>query len=379
MAESTDRIDEVIRSLSKRITVLRARNEINVSMRIDHEIAYLEELLRIARGDAPVKEYSIFESITGSCTLTYEVNGQQISAGSKVLDYGDVLKITATPASGYTLQSLTVNGNDFVSGSTITVTSDIRVNAIAVAGGEGFTIVNNSINTVEIYYEVDKEERGNTFVYGGSTETISINAEYPYYIRYESGGSTNTHTFTGTYQGTTETNLQVGYYDANIQPPNAVGSNTEWSFYSGDNGTLTISAPSGTYLHIDNTYGDSTITVRYYNADKDSWPSIAEVQSGSNETIEYRDGKEHQLSFVNEIYQPCLFSGIVQGNNYINASCADGGNGEILAPDGRSWIFTGTCYLTVEQSQSGSTITYDGTNEVTYGNDANNPIDYTQN
>ncbi len=112
------------------------------------------------------------------------------------------------------------------------------------------------------------------------------------------------------------------------------------------------------YLAIDNTYGDSTIAVRYYNEDKGSWPSIAEVQAGSSESIEYRQGKEHKLSFVNEIYQPCSFTGTTEGYSYSNEPCVDGGSGIISAPDGHTWVFSsGVSYLTVQQVTQ-RTLTY---------------------
>ena len=102
-----------------------------------------------------------------------------------------------------------------------------------------FTIVNNSNDTVEVYYENDKSEYGNTFISGGSSATITIDAQYPYYARYNSGGNSNSHWFNGVYQGSSFDG-SIGYYDGNIQPPNAVGSITEWQFYNNDYGTLTI-------------------------------------------------------------------------------------------------------------------------------------------
>ena len=114
MASATEKINQIITSLSKEITVLNAKKEINVSMRIDKVIPYLQNLLSIAQDDISSRRFDIVEQVTGSCTLSYEINGQSASAGSNVLKYEDTLKITATPASNYLLKSLKVNGENFV-------------------------------------------------------------------------------------------------------------------------------------------------------------------------------------------------------------------------------------------------------------------------
>jgi hypothetical protein len=49
MASATQKINEIITSLENKITTLRAKSEINVSMRIDKVIPYLEDVLAIAK------------------------------------------------------------------------------------------------------------------------------------------------------------------------------------------------------------------------------------------------------------------------------------------------------------------------------------------
>lgn len=137
MANASQKISEIIASLEKRITTLKARKEINVTMRIDRVIPYLEEILAIAKDDISSRKFDLLASATG-CTLSFEVNGESASTGANVLKYGDVLKITATVSSHYLMKSLKVNGKNFTSGDTITVDTDISV--VAVAEPEKFDL-----------------------------------------------------------------------------------------------------------------------------------------------------------------------------------------------------------------------------------------------
>ena len=52
-----------------------------------------------------------------------------ITTGTKNLYYGDTLKITASAASSYQLTSLTVNGNNFTSGNTHSVSGNVTISA----------------------------------------------------------------------------------------------------------------------------------------------------------------------------------------------------------------------------------------------------------
>ena len=130
MASATQKINEIITSLENKITTLRAKSEINVSMRIDKVIPYLEDILAIAKDDISTRKFDLLSSATG-CTIAYTVDGETISAGANVLTYGDELTITVTANEGYELTSLKVNDKDFTSGDTITVKTDLSVVAVA--------------------------------------------------------------------------------------------------------------------------------------------------------------------------------------------------------------------------------------------------------
>ena len=148
-----------------------------------------------------------------------------------------VTEYTYSPSGALTTSDDTIT----VSYEGMTATVSITVEASQSQGIE-LTIVNNSSNDVEIYYDEDKEEKGNTTIQAGATLKVYPDEPFPYFIRYSEGGSTNSHTFNGTYKGETETNTTVNYYDGNVQPPQAIGSDTEWNFSEGDSGTLTISS-----------------------------------------------------------------------------------------------------------------------------------------
>lgn len=66
------------------------------------------------------------------CTVTVTKGGSAVSDGTGVLTYGDTVTITASAADGYTMSSLKVNGQDFTSGSTATVTGNIAITAAAI-------------------------------------------------------------------------------------------------------------------------------------------------------------------------------------------------------------------------------------------------------
>ena len=255
----SNELSTVISTLEREIIHLEKRETINVVMRIDETIAILKDVLAKAKGESGEYDLTITPDAHSSVTVTR--NGSTVSAGSKVLNYGDELRVSCSADEGYMITALTINGVDYLGDQTITVTGNVTITTTAVAvqpTGNQLTIVNNSSNDVEIYYEEDKEEYGNTTIMGGATVTITIEHfswDTPYFIRYASGGSTNSHVFTGVYQGVTETNLEVGYYDGNILPPNESKTDTRWVFESGDGGTLTISSgsPSSRIVTYDGT------------------------------------------------------------------------------------------------------------------------------
>ena len=69
---------------------------------------------------ATLKTFDLGRTAT-DCTVAVTKGGTPVSDGEDVLSYGDVITITATASDGYTMSELKVNGEDFVSGETLTV------------------------------------------------------------------------------------------------------------------------------------------------------------------------------------------------------------------------------------------------------------------
>lgn len=121
------KIDDVISSLTTKIIELEKRETINVTMRIDDVIAYLEEVKSIAEGAKNNQKFDLVESVSANATVTYAVGETTITAGNDVLKYGDELEITVTAAEGYVIDTFTINGESAVSGSKITVVENVEV------------------------------------------------------------------------------------------------------------------------------------------------------------------------------------------------------------------------------------------------------------
>lgn len=64
-------------------------------------------------------------------TITVLSGETIVTAGTDVISYDEVLTITATAGDGYTISTLTVNGEAFTSGTTHTVTGDVAVVSVA--------------------------------------------------------------------------------------------------------------------------------------------------------------------------------------------------------------------------------------------------------
>lgn len=182
---------------------------------------------------------------TANIAVTTQPTKTSYVAGESFDPTGMVVEMTvdgqSEEVSGYTYSpsgALTTSDNT-ITISYLGMTTTVSVTVSEQQATETLEIVNESSEDVEIYYEDDKEEYGNTTVSAGSSQTISIDTQYPYYIRYSEGGSDNRHNFEGTYQGVSGYNTEVYYYDGKICPPQEV-SKTEWTFYSGDSGTLLI-------------------------------------------------------------------------------------------------------------------------------------------
>lgn len=106
------------------------------------------------------------------------------------------------------------------------------------------------------------------------------------------------------------------------------------------------------YLAIDNTYGAATILVEWYDEDKGQWKTSKDVSSGDYQDFEYTIGREYRITFGDDTQHPINFTGVLDGSSYVNESVG-GQDGQIIAPDGKSWIFGGgVCYLVSVQEQA---------------------------
>jgi hypothetical protein len=78
-----------------------------------------------------LKQYTITYNspANGSLVVTNNANGNNIPSGTSV-DHGTVIKIVATPNANYNIQTLTVNGSNFTSGNTHTVTAATTINCV---------------------------------------------------------------------------------------------------------------------------------------------------------------------------------------------------------------------------------------------------------
>ena len=123
--------DDLKELITKEIILLEAKNEINVTKRIDSVIKFLKELR--AEIDTPAVKYDLSVSAGTHTTVAITRDGQSVTAGSKVLNAGDVITVTATPATGYALSKFTINGVSAQSGDTVTVSSSVKIVTEAVA------------------------------------------------------------------------------------------------------------------------------------------------------------------------------------------------------------------------------------------------------
>lgn len=176
MANATEKINQIINSLDNKIIELEKRETINVAMRIDEVVPYLKNVLAIAQDDVSSRKFDITTNVTGSATLTFTKNGDSVSAGSNVLSYGDTLVITAAAGTGYEIKSLKVNGADYTSGTSITVTTDINVVVVAELLKYSLTITEDDNTTVSVTLGGVAVTAGATALSYGDVITISASA-----------------------------------------------------------------------------------------------------------------------------------------------------------------------------------------------------------
>lgn len=79
-------------------------------------------------------------------TIGVTKNGTPLSNGATIT-FGDILKISATPASGYAISSLTVNGIAHTNGANVTVAGNVTVAASATASASTVSAPNGTFGT----------------------------------------------------------------------------------------------------------------------------------------------------------------------------------------------------------------------------------------
>ena len=135
------------------------------------------EDLKIVATFTPVR-YDLSIDAGSGGSVDVQRSGQAVGAGSNVLTPGDVLTISATPESGYHLDSLTVNGAEFTSGETLTVDSDVSVQAAfarnsSPGGGGGIIIppIDDAGSWDSVLDEIGAAEEGDKITIDISEDT----------------------------------------------------------------------------------------------------------------------------------------------------------------------------------------------------------------
>lgn len=122
--------------------------------------------------------YSLTISQGSNTTITVKRNGSTLSNGA-ILVSGDSLIITFSAATGYTLNTYTVNGNTFSSGGTHSVTGNVTVESAATLNTYTLTINQGTGTTISVKKGYTALSNGATISYGDSlTISISANTEY---------------------------------------------------------------------------------------------------------------------------------------------------------------------------------------------------------
>ena len=183
MAKNTSQlISRIISRLDTEIIKLERREFVNVTMRIDKVVPFLKGVLELAKDDQSTRKFDLLEDKTGSCTITYTVDGESASAGANALIYGDTLVITVAPATGYTITKLQVNGEDYVSGTAITVTTDISLVVVSTLNTYNLTITPAENSTISVLKGGEEVEAGTNVISYGDQLVVSASAETGYTI-----------------------------------------------------------------------------------------------------------------------------------------------------------------------------------------------------
>jgi len=134
-----------------------------------------------------LETYDLTENDDPNTTLTVTRGGTPVTAGTDVLTYGDVLTISASAATGYETV-ITVNGETFTSGETLTVNEDVNIVTTTTLIPYTLSITGTGNETISVMKGDVALTNGAVINYGdilvisvtpseGYTSTLTVNSE----------------------------------------------------------------------------------------------------------------------------------------------------------------------------------------------------------
>lgn len=177
------------------------------------------------RATTTINQYPVTWSNPTGVTVTVNDGTSNIVSGAKI-EYSTMITITATAQTGYTLSSLTVNGMDFESDGTLTVTSAIEIVATA------------TVNTYTVTW-TDPEGAIITVRNAETTVTSGTSVDYNTQLHISATAETGYTLATLTVNGSSFTSGQIHTVtgDVNIIATAAINSYTITVTQS-NNGTI---------------------------------------------------------------------------------------------------------------------------------------------
>lgn len=175
-------IEDIIKEIEAEIIKMETKNYLNVVSRIDEAVEFLKDLLAKAKGEQEAQKFDLVQTLSDKCTVAYSVGGEAVSAGPNVLTYGDELTITVSTSTGYKVDTFTINGQNAVSGSTITVTTDLAI--VVTTTPITYNLTETKDEHCAIAYSVDDEtiNPGADVISYGDSLVITVTADEGYEI-----------------------------------------------------------------------------------------------------------------------------------------------------------------------------------------------------
>lgn len=150
-----------------------------------------------------VRAFSLSVSAGNGSIITVKRGGEALSHGA-VIYYGDVLTITFGASTGYDLVDHTVNGSNFTSGGTHTVSAAVTVVATATRKSYTLTLTTDGHCALTVTRNGSALASGDTIYYGDSLN-ISFSAQPGYEVKSAMlNGSEITSPFTHMVTGNVE-------------------------------------------------------------------------------------------------------------------------------------------------------------------------------